>query len=167
MLICDHNLKCIFCIFIFISVPFPGRQCCQVVYFQAKNPNLGKVCKVLQWKTLVFSMANLSILRPNGIFYGRWVHFVVIWHILPVLDWVAEKNLATRNVKQLGWNWFSIEFAQTLMSRMEMRSERKPFFLPSGLPDLSWHNLTKHGKYLPNSRKINRMAPICRCHKKP
>jgi hypothetical protein len=56
-------------------------QCCQMVYFQTKNPNLGKFWKVLQWKMMVFFMAILSILRPNDIFYGHLVHFVVIWYI--------------------------------------------------------------------------------------
>jgi hypothetical protein len=35
---------------------------------------LGKFWKVWQWKTLVF-MAISSILRPNGTFYVRLVHF--------------------------------------------------------------------------------------------
>jgi hypothetical protein len=30
-------------------------------------------------------MTILSSLRPNGIFYGHSVHFVVIWYIFPVL----------------------------------------------------------------------------------
>jgi hypothetical protein len=35
--------------------------------FSDKKTNLGKFWKVLQWKMLVFLMAYLSILRPNGI----------------------------------------------------------------------------------------------------
>jgi hypothetical protein len=49
-------------------------QCCQMVYFQTKNYNLGKFWKACQWKMSVF-------LRLNGIFYGHLVHFVVIWYI--------------------------------------------------------------------------------------
>jgi hypothetical protein len=30
------------------------EQCCQMVYFHTKYPNLGKFLKVLQWKLLVF-----------------------------------------------------------------------------------------------------------------
>jgi hypothetical protein len=56
-------------------------QCCQMVYFQTKNPDLGKFWKVLQWKTLVFFSIILSILRPNVVFYGHLLHLVVIWYI--------------------------------------------------------------------------------------
>jgi hypothetical protein len=45
-------------------------QCCQMVYFQTKNPNLGKFWKVLQWKMYI------------GIFYGRSVYFTAKWYIL-------------------------------------------------------------------------------------
>jgi hypothetical protein len=37
----------------------------------------------------------LSIILPNGIFYGHLVHFVVIWYIFPVLIYCTDKNLAT------------------------------------------------------------------------
>jgi hypothetical protein len=53
--------------------------------YQTKNSNLGKFWKVLQWKMLVFFVAILSISRPNGVFNGHLVHFVVIWNIFPVL----------------------------------------------------------------------------------
>jgi hypothetical protein len=32
-------------------------QGCQTVYFQTKNPNLCKFCRILQWKMLVYFMA--------------------------------------------------------------------------------------------------------------
>jgi hypothetical protein len=59
-------------------------QCCQMVYFQTKNRNLGKFRKVLQWKMLVF-------------FVPFWYsgHLVVIWYMFPVLVYCTEKNLAT------------------------------------------------------------------------
>jgi hypothetical protein len=34
-----------------------------MVCFQTKDPNLGKFCRVLQWKMLVYFMAIWSILR--------------------------------------------------------------------------------------------------------
>jgi hypothetical protein len=43
-------------------------QCCQKVYFQTKNANLGKFWKVLQMEDVGIFMAILTILRPNGIF---------------------------------------------------------------------------------------------------
>jgi hypothetical protein len=45
-------------------------QGCQMVYFQTKNPTLGKFWKVLQWKILVHFMDIWSILLPFGIFYS-------------------------------------------------------------------------------------------------
>jgi hypothetical protein len=52
---------------------FPRLQCCQMIYFQTKNPALGKFCLVS-----VLLGAILSILLQNGLFYGHLVHFVVI-----------------------------------------------------------------------------------------
>jgi hypothetical protein len=71
------------------------NQCCQMLYFQTKNPNLCKFGKVLQWKMLVLFVSIWSILRPNGLFYGPLVHFVLIWNIFTVLICCTEKNLAT------------------------------------------------------------------------
>jgi hypothetical protein len=42
------------------------EQGCQMVYFQTKNPNLGKCWRVLQWNTYI------------GIFYGHLVYFTAI-----------------------------------------------------------------------------------------
>jgi hypothetical protein len=53
-------------------------QCCQMAYFQPKNHSLGKFWKVLQWKMLFF-MAIVSTLRPNGIFV---LPLVVILYII-------------------------------------------------------------------------------------
>jgi hypothetical protein len=52
-----------------------------MVYFKTKNTNLGKFGRVLQWKMLVYFMANLSILRSFGIVYGHLVHFMANWYI--------------------------------------------------------------------------------------
>jgi hypothetical protein len=57
-------------------------QCCQMVYFQTKNFNLGNTWKVyLPMEAFGIFMAILSILRPICILYGNLVHFVVIWYI--------------------------------------------------------------------------------------
>jgi hypothetical protein len=42
---------------------------CQLVYFQTKKTNLGKFCRVLQWKKLVYFMAVWSM------------YFTAIWYI--------------------------------------------------------------------------------------
>jgi hypothetical protein len=41
---------------------------------------------------LVFLIAVLSILWPNGIFYGHLVHFVVIWYSFPPFWYVVPKK---------------------------------------------------------------------------
>jgi hypothetical protein len=43
-----------------------------MVYFQTKNPKLGKFWRVLQWKILVYFTDNRSIFLPLDIFYGRF-----------------------------------------------------------------------------------------------
>jgi hypothetical protein len=68
-----------------------------MVYFQTKNPDLGKFWKVFQWKMLVF-------LWPFCLFYGHMVYVMAIWYILWSFGiffpfWYicrTEKNLATR-----------------------------------------------------------------------
>jgi hypothetical protein len=57
------------------------HQGCQMVYFQTKNPNLGKFSMALQWKMLVCFMESWSILRPLDIIYGFLDYFMVIWYI--------------------------------------------------------------------------------------
>jgi hypothetical protein len=47
-------------------------QGCQMVYFQTKNPNLGKFWRACEWKMLYF-ITIWNILRPFGIIYGRLV----------------------------------------------------------------------------------------------
>jgi hypothetical protein len=46
-----------------------------MVYFQTKNPNLGKFRSVLQRKMLVNFMDIWSISLPFGILYGHLVYF--------------------------------------------------------------------------------------------
>jgi hypothetical protein len=68
------------------------KQGCQIVYFQNKNPNLGKFWRALEWKMLLYFMTIWNILRPFDITYGRWVQFLAIWYIFPILVCL---NLAT------------------------------------------------------------------------
>jgi hypothetical protein len=55
-------------------------QGCQMVYFQTKNPNLGKFRRVLDWKMLIHFKAIWNIYRIFDIFYDHLVHFVLIWY---------------------------------------------------------------------------------------
>jgi hypothetical protein len=52
-----------------------------MVYFQTKNPTLGKFWRVLQRKMIVYLMVIWSILRPIGVIYGHLVQFFIHWYI--------------------------------------------------------------------------------------
>jgi hypothetical protein len=56
-----------------------------MVSFQAKNPNLGKFWRALDWKMLIYYMATWNILQIFGLTCDHLVHFVFIWYIFPVL----------------------------------------------------------------------------------
>jgi hypothetical protein len=43
-----------------------AMQGCQMVYFQTKNPNLGKFWRALEWKMIIYYMIIWNILRPFG-----------------------------------------------------------------------------------------------------
>jgi hypothetical protein len=47
------------------------------MYFQTKNPNLGKFWKVFLW--------------PFCLLYGQMLYLIAIWHIIPVLHDVLRK----------------------------------------------------------------------------
>jgi hypothetical protein len=56
--------------------PAASNQGCQMVCFQTKNPNLGKLWRVLQWKIMVYFMDTWSILRSFVIH----TYFMDIWY---------------------------------------------------------------------------------------
>jgi hypothetical protein len=56
------------------------KQGCQMAWFQAKNPTLGKFWRALDWKMFTYCMAIWNILRIFGMFYDHLVHFVFLWH---------------------------------------------------------------------------------------
>jgi hypothetical protein len=64
-----------------------------MVCFQTQNPNLGKFCRALEWKMLVYFMVIWNILRSFGIFYGNlvmlWLH---IWHIFPCFGILCQEK---------------------------------------------------------------------------
>jgi hypothetical protein len=57
-------------------------QGCQMVCIQTKNPNLGKIWRVEQWKILIDIRAIWYIFWSFGLFF-------------PVLVFCTKKNLAT------------------------------------------------------------------------
>jgi hypothetical protein len=61
-----------------------------MVYFQTKNPNLGKFCRALEWEMLLYFKAMWNIFKPFGIFYGNvdnLVCFSPFWYIVPRKIW--------------------------------------------------------------------------------
>jgi hypothetical protein len=50
---------------------FKAVKGCQMVCFETKNPNLGKLWKALEWKMLVNFMVIWNILQSLGIFYSH------------------------------------------------------------------------------------------------
>jgi hypothetical protein len=69
------------------------HQGCQMVYFQTKKCNLGKFCRALQWKMLVYFMDVVSILRPFERFYDSLVYFVAIWYIFPRVGILHQEKI--------------------------------------------------------------------------
>jgi hypothetical protein len=68
-----------------------------MAYFQTKNPNLGKFLDGLAMEDI---MANESILRPNGIFYGHLVCCtetnLAIWYVVLRQIWQPCTGVALR-----------------------------------------------------------------------
>jgi hypothetical protein len=52
-----------------------------MVYFQSKNPNLGKFWRALDWKMLIYFICRLEYFRTLEIFYDHLVHFVLFGYI--------------------------------------------------------------------------------------
>jgi hypothetical protein len=59
-----------------------------MVYFQTKNLDLGKFCRVLAIEDIGIFCGRLCQ------FYGHLVYFMVIWYIFLVLVYCTKKNLA-------------------------------------------------------------------------
>jgi hypothetical protein len=78
-----------------------------MVYFQTKNPYLGKFLGVLLWKMLVCFIDTWSIVRPFGIFYGQLVYFVATWCIFSRFVCCTDTNLASL---EKGWRKCSTPF---------------------------------------------------------
>jgi hypothetical protein len=51
-------------------------QGCQMVYFQTKNPNLGKYWRALEWDMLGYFMPVWTTVLPYDINYG---HLQILW----------------------------------------------------------------------------------------
>jgi hypothetical protein len=71
-------------------------QGCQTIYFQTKNPSLGKFWSTLhRLENVFYLMVILNILQTLGIFYDHLIHFVVIWYIFSGFGIMYQEKLAT------------------------------------------------------------------------
>jgi hypothetical protein len=61
-----------------------------MVYFQTKNPHLGKFWRVFQWEMLVYFIAVWSILRAIGIFVANWYFYCHLVYFFPF--WYVEER---------------------------------------------------------------------------
>jgi hypothetical protein len=74
------------------------------VYFQTKNPDLGKCLRAVQRKMSVYSVAIWSILQLFGIFSGHLVFFWLFgifspfWYVVPRKIWQPWRALS-----KAGW----------------------------------------------------------------
>jgi hypothetical protein len=57
------------------DAPTSWKQGCQMVCFRAKNHNLGKFWRALDWKKFIYFMTIWNILWPFSTFCIRLVHF--------------------------------------------------------------------------------------------
>jgi hypothetical protein len=62
-------------------------QGCQMAYFPTKNPNFGKFWRALEWKMLVYFMANWYNLWPFSIVCCHFVIFSHFWYV-----WTKQKS---------------------------------------------------------------------------
>jgi hypothetical protein len=63
-----------------------------MAYFQTKNIDLGKFCRVLKWKMHILwpfglSYGHLVFLWPYGAFYGHLVYYLPFWYFVPRKIW--------------------------------------------------------------------------------
>jgi hypothetical protein len=87
------------------------KQCCQMVYFRTKNSNLGKIFEGLSMEDVGICTAILSILLPNGIFYGHLVHFVIIWYTFSRVGILYRENSGSPDYKiKVGARFFQLVF---------------------------------------------------------
>jgi hypothetical protein len=88
---------------------YGADQGCQVVYFQTKNPYLGKFWRALYLKMLIHFIALWNISRTFGIFYYR----VFIWNIFSSLGLMYQDksgnpgSTATWNCRMLARPYFT------------------------------------------------------------
>jgi hypothetical protein len=91
-----------------------------MVYFQTKNPNLGKFRRVLIEDVSIFN-GHLVYLRPFDIFDGHLVYFVVIWYISPLLGMLYREKSGNPAVHRSDGN---MRMEATFLRRIQWQSKK-------------------------------------------
>jgi hypothetical protein len=142
-----------------------------MVCFQTKDPHLGKFCRALDWKMLIYFMAIWNILPTFGIFYDHLVCTFCV-HLVHFSRfgikhqeksgnpaWVLSKKRLT--IIGRGTILSGISPTDRAQYLVIERWLRKNSFVECGswLPEFSWYvQHTKTGKNKPNDRKLYQMA---------
>jgi hypothetical protein len=73
--LCNQNNNCNF------RIGFGVEQGCQVVYFQTKNRNLGKILEVLGMKKVCIFIGHLEYITSIWYILSQFGNLVAIWYI--------------------------------------------------------------------------------------
>jgi hypothetical protein len=78
-----------------------AQQGCQMVYFQTKNPNLGKFWMALISEKVGILYGRLEYDTANLYFYGNmYGNLVAIWHILPYFGKLCQEKSGNPGVSK-------------------------------------------------------------------
>jgi hypothetical protein len=70
---------------------FESRVARWFMYFQTKNPDLGKFCSLAIEDVGIFYCSLVYLTYGHLIFYGHFIYFMVLWYIFPIWHVVPRK----------------------------------------------------------------------------
>jgi hypothetical protein len=157
---------------------WPLLQGCQRVYFQTKNPNLGKFYRAFDWKMLIYFMTILEhftdiwdILWPFGTFSVNLVPCFQFWYHAPRKIWqpCIARETWCKLIGQLLLRLIGT-FRRRLDTRFwaaknsfeigELRRQTvvSPIWIEIQGCQIFLGTMYQHGKYLPKDRQKYQMA---------
>jgi hypothetical protein len=96
-----------------------------MVYFQTKNPNLGKCWRALKWKMVVYFLTIWNIIHPFGIIYGRLVWLVVIGYIFPNLVCLDQEKSGNSDLEMAQQNSSNLKIKRIAKSKYKKIVEQR------------------------------------------
>jgi hypothetical protein len=84
-----------------------AMQGCQMLYFETKNPNLGKIWRVLQWKMMVHFNGHLAYFTSIWYIFWPFGIFFPFWYVVPRKIWQPWCDAAARKPRFI--------FSQTIL----------------------------------------------------